>query len=310
VSTVLSDLEFEYVWGVIEPQAQDPVEEEIVLDINYPEIQEDGQFKFIGDSSLTFKITMDDSQIPGLMTIDCKGYDQFDETVQLVDLNTGLLPEVILPGDSEYDIVFDSDHYNVNELLSVLPQRIEFKINVTAGDGESDLIFQRGEIMGVAIKLESLLALASDTWVLPTKDGEVLVNEEEIALEQKIYDSFQTASLRLTYTNTTGVAVSGDIIISDTRMNVDEQMHNYGELNTDVVDVIQIPELQVTGERDSQVIDIAINQTDLNYFMNDVSFIGSRLHLLSTGEQPLAGEVKLTAKIIMNMQVSNDLVSD
>ncbi|MCF7919368.1 MAG: hypothetical protein K9N06_05590 [Candidatus Cloacimonetes bacterium] len=309
VDVNLSEMEFNFIRGLIKPQEQEPIEQMITLDINYPEIEEGGQFCFVGESSLTFDVNMGDSQIPGELVLDVRGYSQNEEEIQLIDNNTGDLPVITLPGESSFAIVIDSETHNLNELLSILPKRIELLVNITAGDGETELIYHSGNMMTIQTTLESTLALASEAWVIPTEDGESKIAEEEIALEQQYYDAFQGAEILLTYINTTGSMVNGEILLSDTREHIAEEIYNFDNPDMEVVDIISIPALAETGIADSLEMSIIIEQEDLGYLLEDISYIGSRLRLVSTGEQALSGEVKLTAKVKLKVNISDDLIS-
>jgi len=309
VQAELSGLEFERIRGIIQPQEQDPLEESIDLDITYPEIEDGAQFSFVGESSLTFDVDLGESQIVGELAIDVRGYDQFDVETQLIDFDTDLPPVILIPNQSQFQIVFDNDNYSLNELLSILPQSIEMIVNVTAGDGESEVIYHRGDVIGVNITLESTLSLASEAWIIPIEDGETNISEEDIELEQEQYDAFVSAEILLTYKNTTGASVQGEILLSDSKAKVEGQLRNYDNTNLNLVDVITIPELMETSGTDSLQMSIDIAQEDLSYLLKDMTYVGSRLRLVSTGDQPLAGEVQMSAKVILTVHISNDLIA-
>jgi hypothetical protein len=153
------------------------------------------------------------------------------------------------------------------------------------------------------------LSLASDAWIIPTEDGEANISEEAIELEQEQYDAFVSAKVLLSYINTTGASVHGDILLSDSEAKVENQLRNYDNTNLNIVDVISIPELMETSATDSLQMSIEIAQEDLSFLLEEMTYVGSRLKLLSTGEQPLAGEVKMLARVILTVQVSHDLIA-
>jgi hypothetical protein len=310
VEAELTELEFGFIRGVIQPQDQDVIIEEIDLDVEYPEIQEGGQFTFVGESEIRIDVDTGSSQIPGVLVIEARGYDQDGLMVELVDIVSGETPQVAIPAESSFSIVFSSDQYNINELLSVLPVRIEFEVLVTVGDGVSEVIYQQGDILMADITLESTLALAADTWVIPREDGELMVQEEEIELDDNEYDAFQSGSLKLVYTNSTGLSVALDILLSDSEANVIGELYNFENPDLNKVDIITIPALEETLEGESKELTIELDQTDLDYFMSDYTYVGSRLHLVSAGTQALSGVVDLLGQAEIVIRISNDLVED
>ncbi|MCF7912399.1 MAG: hypothetical protein K9M99_07715 [Candidatus Cloacimonetes bacterium] len=308
VESELSALEFSYIRGVIQPQEQDIIVEAIDLEVDFPEIEEGAQFMFVGESEIRIDVNTGNSQIPGELVIEATAYNQADEMVQLVNIDSGEIPHIEIPAAPSFSIVFSSDEYNINDLLSILPVRIEFEVLVTAGDGVSEVIFQQGDMLMADIVLESTLALAADAWVIPMRDGELMIQEEEIALDTSEYDAFQSATLKLEYTNTTGVGVYADILLSNSEANVRDELYNFDSTNLEKVDVISVPALEETLEGETKELIIEINQSDIDYFLGNYTYVGSRLHLLSGENSGLSGEVQLIGQAEIVIRVSSDLI--
>ena len=309
VEAELSELEFSYIRGLIQPQEQDMITEIIELDVEYPEIEEGGLFTFVGDSDIRIDVDTGSSQIPGDLIIEATAYDKEGLMVQLVD-GDSLAPHITIPAESSFSIPFSSDQYNINELLSILPERIEFKVLVIAGDGVSEVVYQQGDILRANITLESTLALAANTWVIPREDGEVMVTEEEIELDENEYNAFKSASLKLVYTNNTGLGISADILLSDSEENVINELYHFENTNLNNVDVIEVMDLEETMAGESKELTIELTQTDLDYLLSDFTYVGSRLHLLSSGTQALSGVVELIGQVEIVITISNDLIED
>ena len=310
VEAELSELEFEYVRGIIEPQEQESITDEITLDVDYPEVQEGGQFVFVGDSEIRIELSTENSQIPGDLVIDVRAYNTESEMVQLINIENGEIPQIEIPASTSFSLEFNSDVYNINELLSLLPVRIEFEVQVTAGDGVSELVYQQGDMLTSNIILESTLSLATDAWVIPRQDGEIVVSEEDIELKQEEFDAFQSASLKLTYINTTGMEVGAEVLLSDSENNVLNEIYHYENPDTSIVDLIVMPGLEPTLEGETKDLIIDLYQEDLSYFLKNLTYVASRINLVSDGEHALAGEVQLVGKAEIIIRISQDLIDN
>ena len=310
VEAELSELEFEYVRGIIEPQEQESITDEITLDVDYPEVQEGGQFVFVGDSEIRIELSTENSQIPGDLVIDVRAYNTESEMVQLINIENGEIPQIEIPASTSFSLEFNSDVYNINELLSLLPVRIEFEVQVTAGDGVSELVYQQGDMLTSNIILESTLSLATDAWVIPRQDGEIVVSEEDIELKQEEFDAFQSASLKLTYINTTGMQVGAEVLLSDSENNVLNEIYHYENPDTSIVDLIVMPGLEPTLEGETKDLIIDLYQEDLSYFLKNLTYVASRINLVSDGEHALAGEVQLVGKAEIIIRISQDLIDN
>jgi len=310
VEAELSELEFEYVRGIIEPQEQESITDEITLDVDYPEVQEGGQFVFVGDSEIRIELSTENSQIPGDLVIDVRAYNTESEMVQLINIENGEIPQIEIPASTSFSLEFNSDVYNINELLSLLPVRIEFEVQVTAGDGVSELVYQQGDMLTSNIILESTLSLATDAWVIPRQDGEIVVSEEDIELKQEEFDAFQSASLKLTYINTTGMQVGAEVLLSDSENNIMNEIYHYENPDTSIVDLIVMPGLEPTLEGETKDLIIDLYQEDLSYFLKNLTYVASRINLVSDGEHALAGEIQLVGMAEIIIRISQDLIDN
>ena len=310
VEAELSELEFEYVRGIIEPQEQESITDEITLDVDYPEVQEGGQFIFVGDSEIRIDLSTGNSQIPGDLVIDVRAFNTENEMVQLINIESGEIPQIEIPASTSFSIEFNSDVYNINELLSLLPVLIEFEVQVTAGDGVSELIYHQGDLLTSNIILESTLSLATDAWVIPRQDGEIVISEEDVELKQEEFDAFQSASLKLTYINTTGMQVGAEVLLSDSENNIMNEIYHYENPDTSIVDLIVMPGLETTLEGETKELMIDLNQKDLSYFLKDLTYVASRINLVSDGEHALAGEIQLVGMAEIIIRISQDLIDN
>lgn len=310
VTTEMSSVEFDYVRGVIKPQEQDLISEEVTIDVDYPEVEEGADFMFVGESSIKINVMTGESFIPGTMTIYARAFSQSGDMVELIDSESGNPPLVIIPPETEFDIEFSSEEYNINELLSILPERIEFDVDVQIGNGASEVVYNRGDLLETIISIESTLALASEAWVIPTDNGEISINEEEIELSENEYDAFQSASLTITYKNTTGLNVAADILMAENKADIAQEIYHYNNADTTKVNLIRIPMLEETTAEETKELNIDILQKDLSYFLSDYTYLSSRLKLVSEGTQPLSGGVEMLVKAEIVIKISQSLLED
>jgi hypothetical protein len=97
--------------------------------------------------------------------------------------------------------------------------------------------------------------------------------------------------------NTSGMAVTGEILLSDTKSNILSQIYNYDEPDLEKVTIIAIPELSVTEGVEAAELVIEVDHADLDYFLEDFTYVSSRLKLTSSGETYLGGEVRLIGEM-------------
>lgn len=310
VRAEMSALEFERVEGVIMQQEQENFEDTIELDIEYPYLEEGGQLDFTGDSQIVLDVDMQQTQLPLQLTVGIQGENSDGEIFQLRDLNTMEVPVITIPETNSFQLVFSNEDYNLNELISILPEEINFNIDVVVGNDVSSIVYQRGDVMQVDILFQSSLSIATDTWVIPKEDGEILITEEEVDLEQNQYDAFKSAELELYYVNTTGLSARGDVFIAASEANIEQNITDFENNEFDWLDVINIPQIFDTTESGERVATITVNKEDINYLLEEKTYIASRLKLSSDGEEAISGEVSLMAKLKVTVEVSNDLMED
>jgi hypothetical protein len=302
IQTVLDSLEFEHVQGILHPQEQDPVEGESTIDVNYPYIN--GEFAIVGESKITFDII---TPIPTELTIDMNAVDEDGNLIQLIKYSDNSLPVLTIESGGS-TVILNSDEYNINEFVSILPDSIYYTIYPIVGDPVSQFEYFAGDAMEIDIAIDALMDIEADCWVIPrNEDGTPMMERVNVdGIKQKQIDAFINASLSLKYNNTLGFSTSARILISPVKIT------DFNELvvaDTTQMTVINVPMIQKSvGTALDSLPPIQITQDDLEYFVGDSIFVISKILLQSEQGEPLSGGVQMQGLISVEVEVSNDLL--
>ncbi|MDY6914719.1 MAG: hypothetical protein SVM86_00165, partial [Candidatus Cloacimonadota bacterium] len=148
-------------------------------------------------------------------------------------------------------------------------------------------------------------------WLIPKEEGEPKVNEEDVSdFDEQIYDTFKNGIIKLKYLNTTGIEVAADILICRSETELKQQIYEFDNPDTTKVKVISVPYLQTTNEKELQEIQVQIQQTDLEYLLEEITYIGTRLGLYSEPGTPLTGSIQMQAELIIEVQMGDHLLED
>ncbi|MFO7896103.1 MAG: hypothetical protein R6U84_04155, partial [Candidatus Cloacimonadales bacterium] len=207
----VGELEFAYFEGILLPREQDTIESEEILDIDYPFII--GDFAVTGYSEIRLEI---DTPFFTKLSMQITGYnDTNNQSLLLSDLENGEVP-VIEVSAGQSTVVFSSEQYNLNEFISILPERIVYSIEPIVGHETEVNIYHAGDSLSTDVIVEAELDIDADCIFIP-KDDEGEPNLQKVETEnitQKEIDAFSQGSLQLSYFNTLGFSVATDIIIS------------------------------------------------------------------------------------------------
>lgn len=300
----------EVIDAIIPLQEIEPVEEETEMDIEYPEVI--GDFTFNGYSTIDFTMT---SPIPGFVNVD------------LIAVNVASGEEVVLaPAENGngHSITFDlntgiteininSNDYNINPMLSILPDKFIYNIYATVGDTTSVYDLSSEDILGTEIDIYAELQFQTSeegVWFIPKRDDEIRIETiETINFEQKHYDAFESGLITMTYQNSSGLEMGIDLFISDNKEFLSEEIYNFENPDTSLVKVIHVPMLETTDGSDDMA-GVTLLKSDLIFFLADSVYTAPRLHVYSSGAIPLGGELTLNAEVEVELLVSDELVDE
>jgi hypothetical protein len=299
VNITVSELEFAYISGILQPREQEAITGSSEIEVEYPYIN--GNFELAGYSEIIFNLF---SPVPAEMEIDITSHNEEGEVAYLREFGSNDLPIIDIPqGNSQ--IVISTDNYNINDLISILPDSISYAIYPTVGDPDEIFEFTAGDSVLAEIEINSLLDFVADCWLIPEdEDGNPDVQSVDVKdFEQQHIDAFQHAILTMSYENTLGMDTAAKILISEQKAEDFNQLTNP---DTTQFKIIDVPLLSQTTSSPEE-IQIEVLQSDLEYFVADSVFIIPKIRLLSDEGMPLSGSIHLNARVEVEFEVSSGL---
>ncbi|HPR18352.1 MAG TPA: hypothetical protein PLD62_08905 [Candidatus Cloacimonadota bacterium] len=303
ISVTVSELEFAYVSGILQPQEQDIIEGESEIGTDYPYIN--GEFGFSGYSEIVLDLF---TPVPAEIGVDIHSSNTNGEEVSLREYGSDEMPLFILPqGNSQ--IIISSEQYSINELISILPDSINYTIYPTVGDSSEIFVYNQGDSLTANIQINSRLDIVADCWLIPKDDdGNPDVQSVDVSeFKQKHLDAFKYAKLTLNYYNDLGLATGARLLISEQRT---EDFATLVTPDTTQFTIINIPYLTQSTGTELDSIQVNIDQHDLEYFLADSVFIIPKILLYSEEGIPLAGSINMQASVEVEVEVNNELVQD
>lgn len=300
IQTTIDSLKFTYVQGLLQPKEQDPITGSSVLGISYPFIS--GEFAVTGYSEITFNIT---TPIPAILDVELNAINSDQETVQLVNYNTNEIPELII-GQGITTIVLNSDEYNINEFISILPDSIWYTIYPTVGNSTTIFEYFEGDLIDAEINIESVLDIEADCWAIPQdENGNPQMDKIDTAdIGQTEIDAFISAKLTLNYNNTLGFDTSAKIIFSQ------QKTEDFTELinpDTTLYTIIDVPYIMQSTGPGLESVEIEITHNDLHFFLADSVFVVPKIQLMSEEGFPLSGSIQLQGLMEIEFEISSGL---
>lgn len=300
VEAVVEELDFASVTGILKPRAQEPVSGETILDIEYPSIA--GDFSISGLSEITFDLY---TPVPAALDIEVVGYNSNGEAVEMTEIASGNAPHLDIP-QGQSSVLFDSDTYNINELLSILPDSISYTLYPVVGDSLNVFSYEQGDAINADIEINAELDIDADCWVIPKNDDgdpDIQVIETK-DIEQQHIDAFQHGLLKVKYSNTLGVNAGTNILFSN------QMASGFNELinpDTTQYTIITVPTLQQTSGTQMGEIEVNLTSHDLQYFVADSVFVVPKIRLISNEGTPISGAIQLQASMQIEVEISNEL---
>ena len=312
VNVDISDLIVDYVINAKIPyQEIDTISDQFDIDIEYPEII--GDFELLGYSEIIFVLN---SVLPGNVIFDLTAENLSDSTQVFLQPYEGggdhSFTLDIIAGETLINL--NSNEYNINEFFSILPEMISYDIYSSIGDSTQYYTVYSTDEVEAEIQFSTQLQLstgAGGIWILPREEGELKVSISQTDdFDQKIYDAFIRGGVHFDYLNETGVELGADIFIADNEQNLRDEIYNFVDPDTNIVEIINIPLLESTEGSTFKELEITIYQSDLDAFLADSIFIAPRLYLFSEGEFPLSNGVHLIGELFLTIRIDEDLTED
>ena len=299
----VEELEFAYFQGILLPRQQDTITGEELLEIDYPFI--DGNFAVAGYSEIRMEI---ETPFYTELAMQITGHnDSNDQSLLLTNQTSGEIPIIEVPAGIS-TVIFSSEEYNLNDFISLLPERIDYAIDPIIGNETAVNIYNQGDSLSTEMIIEAELDIVADCIFIPKNDlGEPDIQKIETEqITQKEIDAFTSGSFKLNYLNTLGFSVATDLIISA------EKQIDFSEIaeadSTDFT-IISVPYMYDTTNR-LQEIEIALQQSDLQLMLADSVFVVPRLSLQSEAGSPVSGQIDLQGLVDLKLNLNNDLVEE
>lgn len=307
----ITDIQADYVINAQVPaQAIDIIGGYKDIDLIQPEIVNEDSFRFSGESSIIFTI---ESQIP--MTTSFELIAKRDTTEITLTHDEGN-PINLTVEEGVSQIEFSSDEYNINEMLQIIPDGFEYSLNPFIGNGTVIPYLSFND--SVAIDFEVIAALQIETfeddgiWIIPLDEGNINIEVMDTeAFEPKMFDAYNSGKIIFKYWNTTGMEVGFDVLVSDDSTTVLSEVYNFEEPDTtSSVEMFRVPLFEMTSGDNYKELEMIVQQEELSYFISDSVYTVPRVHIFSEGEDAWTGGLKIQADLVIEVNVSNDLIED
>ena len=289
----------------IPSQSIDDISGTLNMSVPYPIIV--GDFDLVGESEIKIDYT---SPIPAEMILHFTSVSD-TEQVELQHITNDTIRVNIGAGTTS--VLLSANEYNINNFLEILPDYINYTFEASIGDTSQvyELDMQDEITMEISINGDlQIQTQAEGIWAMPAEnDLPMITTEDTKDFDHKIYDSFRRGALIFEYTNTTGYELAADILVADDSIKIAEEMYNFTTTDTSKVQLFQIPKLEITAS-DPQEFEFSIEQNDLDFFLADSVYVGTRVFIYSTGIESFSGEVSMIGKVKLKILIDENLVKE
>lgn len=306
----ITDIRADYVLGAsVQEQNIEPIISHEYFDIPEPEtIGEDIVLKGFS------KITFDFNYLPVYTHIQFEliGRNKDGEEKYLERIDGESVTITLAADQQQRKITFDSEEYNINEIVSILPE--EFDVNfdpIFVGDGTYVDTLSSSDSLYADIFLKTDLQIQSEgTWIILEEDNDILarsVNVEDF--DQDIYDAFSSGNMLLKYLNPSGLNLDLELFVSDSKSAVKEEVKNIIPINTTNVKKFQIAQMDTTSI-EYLPSEFTIQQDDLDIFLADSVYWSPRFKISSSGTTTWTGGIGLKSELNLKLKIDQNLIEN
>jgi hypothetical protein len=306
----ITDIQAEYIINAMVPSQQiEFIEGYKEIDIVQAEIVGEDSIEFRGNSSIIFTI---ESQIPMIASFELIAKRDAIE-IPLTDDEGNPININVEEGISQ--IEFTSDDYNINELLQIIPDGFEYSLDPSIGDGTIISYLSFDDSISIDFEVIAdlqILTFAEDgIWIIPLIDGELSIDTQDTEVfDQTMSDAYNSGKIIFKYWNNTGMEVGFDFLVSDDSSSVLTEIFNFEEPDTSNVQMFRIPLFEETSGDNYKELELNVLQNELSYFVSDSVYTLPRIHIFSNGENPWAGGLKIQADLVIEIDISHDLINE
>ncbi len=306
----ITDIQAEYIINAQVPSQQiELIEGYKDIDLVQPEIVNEDSFMFNGNSSIIFTI---ESQIPMIASFELIAKRDTTE-ILLEDLEGNPINLNVEEGITQ--IEFTSNYYNINEMLQIIPDGFEYSMDPFIGDGTVIPYLSFDDSVSIDFEMIADLQICTfeedGIWIIPLDEGEFHIDAQDTEVfDQTMSDAYNTGKIIFKYWNNTGMEVGFDLLVSDDSTKVLAEIYNFEEPDTNNVQMFRVPLFEETSGDDYKQFELDVLQNELSYFVSDSVYTLPRVHIFSNGENPWTGGLKIQANLIIEINISNDLIND
>jgi len=307
----ITDIQADYVINAqIPSQPIDIIDGYKDIDLIQPEIVNEDSFRFSGESSITFTI---ESQIP--MTASFELVAKRDTTEIMLENNEGI-PINLNVEDGVTQIEFNSDEYNINEMLQIIPDGFEYSMDPFIGNGTVIPYLSFNDSVSIEFEVEADLQIETfeedGLWIIPLDDGDInleVVDTEDF--EPDMFDAYNSGKIIFKYWNYTGMEVGFDVLVAEDSTTVLSEVYNFeGPDSTSAVEMFRVPLFEQTSGDNYKELEMIVQQEELSYFLSDSVYTVPRVHIYSEGEESWTGGLKIQADLVIEVNISSELTDN
>jgi hypothetical protein len=307
----ITDIQAEYVINAqIPSQPIELIEGYKDIDLIQPEIVDEDSFMFSGNSSIIFTI---ESEIPMIASFELIA--QRDTTVISLTSYEGE-PINLNVEEGISQVEFNSDEYNINEMLQIIPDGFEYTMNPFIGNGTVIPYLSFND--SILIDFEVIADLQIETyeadgmWVIPLSSGEINIDVMDTeAFEPRMFESYNTGKIIFKYWNNTGMEVGFDILVSEDSTSVLSEIYNFeGPDSLSNVEMFRVPLFEQTSGDNYKELEVTVLQEELDYFISDSVYTAPRIHIFSEGEDAWTGGLKIQADLVIEVNIGDHLFDE
>lgn len=281
----------------------------IETDMPQPEIVEEDSFCFNGYSAIIFTIV---SPAPAVAAVELVA-KKSDVQVPLVH-NEGDSINIQILQDTTV-IILSSEHYNINDMLQIIPDGFDYELNTLIGDNTVIDSLNHADEIGVNIEIVADVQIwtfeEEGIWIIPLENGEIEITEEYVEeFDQAIYDAYKDGTVIFKYWNTSGMELGFDLLVSDDSTKVLEEVFNFENPDTTKVQMFRVPLMEETTDSTYGEYELKITQDQLDFFLADSVYIVPRINISSEGAQPWTGGITIQGDLVIDVFISSELFED
>jgi hypothetical protein len=290
----------------IPDQELDEMSGSFETEISYPIIE--GDFDLTGVTTIQLQFS---SPISAVVEVDIYAYTTTDS----MQLEHNTQEPILLQIQSGItDTTLSSNDYNINDLLETFPETLTYSCIATIGDTTQTYHLHMDNVVQMTIDINGDAEINTNNnsiWVVPTEDDEISISTEDSEdFDEEVYDVIDEATLNFRYLNTSGHEISAHILVADDSLKVFEEILNFDNTDTNKVQLFVIPQLEITEPGIYKNLVFSIEQSELDFFLADSVWIGTRFNVRSEGGGMLSGDISLIGKIGASVLIDENTFGD